>query len=56
MIAANRVGEGLGFEAADNALSLYWAGGAVELPRAGKTALARQLITHVAERYRAGRA
>jgi len=56
MIAANRVGEGLGFEAADNALSLYWAGGAVELPRAGKPALARQLIAHVAERYRAGRA
>ena len=56
MIAANRVGEGLGFEAADNALTLYWAGGAVELPRAGKPALARQLIAHVAERYRAGRA
>ncbi len=56
MIAANRVGEGLGFEAADNALTLYWAGGAVELPRAAKPALARQLIAHVAERYRAGRA
>ena len=56
MIAANRVGEGLGFEAADNALSLYWVGGAVELPRAAKPALARQLIAHVAERYRTGRA
>jgi phosphopantothenoylcysteine decarboxylase/phosphopantothenate--cysteine ligase len=55
MIAANQVGEGLGFEAADNALSLYWAGGAVELPRAAKPELARQLIAQVAERYRASR-
>ena len=44
MIAANQVGEGLGFEAADNALSLYWADGQRELPRASKTELARQLI------------
>lgn len=55
MIAANQVGGGLGFEAADNALNLYWAGGAVELPRAAKSELARQLIAHVAERYRAVR-
>ena len=55
MIAANQVGGGLGFEAADNALTLYWAGGAVELPRATKPALARQLVAHVAERYRAAR-
>lgn len=53
MIAANQVGEGLGFEAADNALSVYWADGAVELPRAPKPELARQLIAHVAARYRA---
>jgi phosphopantothenoylcysteine decarboxylase/phosphopantothenate--cysteine ligase len=55
MIAANQVGEGLGFEAADNALSVYWADGAVELPRAAKPELARQLIAHVAARYRAAR-
>jgi phosphopantothenoylcysteine decarboxylase/phosphopantothenate--cysteine ligase len=55
MIAANQVGEGLGFEAADNALSVYWADGAVELPRAPKPELARQLIAHVAARYRAVR-
>lgn len=55
MIAANQVGEGLGFEAADNALSLYWTGGGVELPRAAKPELARQLIAHVAERYKARR-
>lgn len=55
MIAANQVGGGLGFEAADNALTLYWADGAVELPRTSKAELARQLIAHVAERYRATR-
>ena len=55
MIAANQVGEGLGFEATDNALSLYWTGGMVELPRAAKPELARQLIAQVAARYRAVR-
>jgi len=56
MIAANQVGGGLGFEAADNALTLYWADGSIELPRAAKTELARQLVARVAERYRATRA
>jgi phosphopantothenoylcysteine decarboxylase / phosphopantothenate---cysteine ligase len=56
MIAANQVGGGLGFETADNALTLYWADGAVELPRAAKPELARQLIAQVAARYRAVRA
>jgi phosphopantothenoylcysteine decarboxylase/phosphopantothenate--cysteine ligase len=56
LIAANQVGEGLGFEAADNALSLYWADGAIDLPRAAKSELARQLIAQVAQRYRASRA
>lgn len=55
MIAANQVGEGLGFEAADNALTLYWAGGQCELSRAAKPELARELISRVAERYRAVR-
>jgi phosphopantothenoylcysteine decarboxylase/phosphopantothenate--cysteine ligase len=55
MIAANQVGGGLGFEAADNALTLYWNDGAVELQRAGKCELAGQLIAHVAERYRVAR-
>jgi phosphopantothenoylcysteine decarboxylase/phosphopantothenate--cysteine ligase len=50
------VGGGLGFEAADNALTLYWADGSIELPRAAKTELARQLVARVAERYRATRA
>ncbi|MBD8871298.1 bifunctional phosphopantothenoylcysteine decarboxylase/phosphopantothenate--cysteine ligase CoaBC [Rhodanobacter sp. DHB23] len=55
MIAANRVGDGLGFETADNALDVYWADGMLALARAGKTELARQLVACVAERYRAVR-
>jgi phosphopantothenoylcysteine decarboxylase/phosphopantothenate--cysteine ligase len=55
MIAANQVGDGLETEAADNALSLYWTGGSLELPRANKGELARQLIAQVAQRYRAVR-
>ncbi|MGN6653953.1 MAG: bifunctional phosphopantothenoylcysteine decarboxylase/phosphopantothenate--cysteine ligase CoaBC [Rhodanobacter sp.] len=55
MIAANQVGDGLGFEVAENALTLYWADGELALPRASKDELARQLVGHVAERYRAAR-
>jgi phosphopantothenoylcysteine decarboxylase/phosphopantothenate--cysteine ligase len=55
MIAANQVGGGLGFEAGDNALTLYWNDGSVELQRTGKCELACQLIAHVAQRYRAVR-
>lgn len=52
MIAANRVGPGLGFEADDNALEVFWDGGAVRLERTRKSQLARQLIALVAQRYR----
>ena len=55
MIAANQVGDGLGFETTDNAITLYWADGSAELPRADKAVLARQLIEHVASRYKAVR-
>lgn len=55
MIAANQVGDGLGFETADNAITLYWADGSLELPRADKAALARQLIECIASRYKAAR-
>jgi phosphopantothenoylcysteine decarboxylase/phosphopantothenate--cysteine ligase len=51
MIAANEVGEGRGFEVADNALHLFWADGDVALPRVAKTELARQLLTYVAHRF-----
>jgi phosphopantothenoylcysteine decarboxylase/phosphopantothenate--cysteine ligase len=53
LIAANTVGAGLGFEADDNALTLLWAGGQRELPRAAKAALARALIAEIAERLHA---
>ena len=56
MIAANQVGGGMGFETADNALTLYWADGSQELPRASKTELARELVTCVAERFKQVRA
>src|SRR5574337_51566 len=55
MIAANQVGQGLGFETADNALTLYWADGELVLPRASKSELARQLIAQVAARFQATR-
>jgi phosphopantothenoylcysteine decarboxylase/phosphopantothenate--cysteine ligase len=52
MIAANQVGiEGLGFDSEDNALSLFWADGGLELARTNKKILARQLIDVIIERY-----
>ncbi|UPG85571.1 bifunctional phosphopantothenoylcysteine decarboxylase/phosphopantothenate--cysteine ligase CoaBC [Luteibacter aegosomatis] len=54
MIAANDVGEGRGFEVADNALHLYWADGDAALPRMPKTELARQLVARIAERFLSG--
>ncbi|RDS81324.1 bifunctional phosphopantothenoylcysteine decarboxylase/phosphopantothenate--cysteine ligase CoaBC [Dyella psychrodurans] len=55
MIAANQVGDGMGFETADNAITLYWADGSAELPRADKSVIARQLIERIASRYKAVR-
>jgi len=55
MIAANQVGEGLGFECADNALTVYWPGGEKALPRTDKASLARALLACIGERYRAVR-
>lgn len=54
LIAANRVGvEGGGFECDDNALSVYWQGGARELGPLPKTALADALLDLVVARMRA---
>jgi phosphopantothenoylcysteine decarboxylase / phosphopantothenate---cysteine ligase len=52
MIAANKVGDGLAFDKDDNALTVYWQGGKRELSLSSKSALARQLIALIAERYR----
>ncbi len=51
MIAANRVGAGRGFDAADNALHVIWADGECELPLTGKARLARQLLVLITERF-----
>ena len=51
MIAANLVGEGLGFNVAENALHVCWNGGEQDLPQAGKTRLAARLIELIADRY-----
>jgi phosphopantothenoylcysteine decarboxylase/phosphopantothenate--cysteine ligase len=58
LVAANWVGaQGVGFEAEENALMVYWEGGSRELPRAPKATLGRALIGVVTERLRAhGRA
>jgi phosphopantothenoylcysteine decarboxylase/phosphopantothenate--cysteine ligase len=53
MIAANQVGDRLGFDSDDNALTVYWPGGRRQLGRMSKTELAQQLVLLIAERYRA---
>jgi phosphopantothenoylcysteine decarboxylase/phosphopantothenate--cysteine ligase len=55
LVAANRVGENLGFERADNALVLLWPGGREDLGAGDKTRLARRLVARIAERHRAER-
>jgi phosphopantothenoylcysteine decarboxylase/phosphopantothenate--cysteine ligase len=53
LVAANRVGPGLGFEADDNELLLVDRKGSKRLPRAPKSSLARALIHEMAVRYHA---
>jgi phosphopantothenoylcysteine decarboxylase/phosphopantothenate--cysteine ligase len=59
MIAANWVGpkaEGGGFDSDLNALQVFWADGAVELPQAPKQQLAHQLLQLISNRYHESRA
>jgi phosphopantothenoylcysteine decarboxylase/phosphopantothenate--cysteine ligase len=51
MVAANRVGAGLGFDADDNALRVFWRGGETEFPTSAKSHIATQLIELIAEHY-----
>ena len=51
MIAANQVGETIGFDRDDNALTVYWTDGKRELSLTSKAALARQLVALIAERF-----
>lgn len=53
LIAANRVGDTLGFDAEDNELTLFWHDGERQLRRDSKERLARQLITTIADRFHA---
>lgn len=54
MIAANLVGvEGTGFDSLENALTVLWKEGEVELARNTKTALAQQLLELVIARFQA---
>jgi len=51
LIAANKVGEGEGFDTCENEILLISREGAERLARADKLAVARQLVARVAERY-----
>lgn len=52
MVAANRVGDGLGFDSDRNALEVYWPGGSQTLGTTSKELLARQLLEIIVARYR----
>lgn len=53
IVAANRVGAGLGFGADENSLLLVERDAVTELPVQPKAKLARALVRHIGERYRA---
>jgi phosphopantothenoylcysteine decarboxylase / phosphopantothenate---cysteine ligase len=55
MIAANQVGPDCGFDRETNSLTVFWAGGELELGEGSKAQLARRLVDIVAERYHAAR-
>jgi phosphopantothenoylcysteine decarboxylase/phosphopantothenate--cysteine ligase len=55
MIAANRVGAGLGFNSEENALHVFWEKGEQVLPVTGKDKLARQLLNLIAEQFQNSR-
>jgi phosphopantothenoylcysteine decarboxylase/phosphopantothenate--cysteine ligase len=55
MIVANRVGEGQGFDSAENAAEVYWKGGERSFPLMDKDALAAELVALVAERLATAR-
>jgi phosphopantothenoylcysteine decarboxylase/phosphopantothenate--cysteine ligase len=50
MIAANQVGEGIAFDCDDNALTVIWPGGKIEVARGPKIDVARQLVALIASR------
>jgi phosphopantothenoylcysteine decarboxylase/phosphopantothenate--cysteine ligase len=50
MIAANEVGDGIAFDCEDNALTVLWPGGKMDVPRGPKIDVARELIALIAKR------
>jgi len=50
MIAANEVGDGIAFDCDDNALTVLWPGGQININRGPKLDVARALVTLIAER------
>jgi len=50
MIAANLVGDGIAFDCEDNALTVIWPGGKIEVARGPKIDVARALVALIAER------
>lgn len=53
MVAGNWVGGGKGFDADENALSVFWQGGSTEIPSAPKDAVARSLVALIEARMEA---
>jgi phosphopantothenoylcysteine decarboxylase/phosphopantothenate--cysteine ligase len=51
MIAANQVGDGIGIDSEENALTVFWKTGSKQLPLTSKTKLARKLIKIIASQY-----
>ncbi|OOY88267.1 phosphopantothenoylcysteine decarboxylase domain-containing protein, partial [Solemya velum gill symbiont] len=53
MIAANHVGgETGGFDAADNALTVLWKNGSIELPMMDKQRLAHRLVELICDQFK----
>jgi phosphopantothenoylcysteine decarboxylase / phosphopantothenate---cysteine ligase len=50
MIAANQVGDGIAFDCEDNALKVLWPNGMIDIARAPKIEVARELIALIAKR------
>jgi phosphopantothenoylcysteine decarboxylase/phosphopantothenate--cysteine ligase len=50
MIAANQVGDGIAFDCEDNALTVIWPGGKMEVSRGPKLDVARELVALIAKR------
>jgi phosphopantothenoylcysteine decarboxylase / phosphopantothenate---cysteine ligase len=50
MIAANEVGDGIAFDCEDNALTVIWPGGKMDVARGPKIDVARELIALIAKR------